>query len=38
MSMPRPDNEQYLEFGDFNAHSRYRGAPREFKIGIRSSF
>ncbi len=38
METPRPDNELYQEYGDFYGNTRYHGAPREIKIGIRSSF
>lgn len=38
LDKPRPDNEQYIEFGDFDVYSRYHGSPREIKVGIRSSF
>jgi|TARA_B100001079_G_C16411079_1_gene516527 outer membrane receptor protein involved in Fe transport len=38
LDKPRPDNAQYIEFGDFDVYSRYHGAPREIKIGLRSSF
>ncbi|MBC8216183.1 MAG: TonB-dependent receptor [Candidatus Marinimicrobia bacterium] len=38
MESPRPDNQDYLEYGDAYANSRWYGAPREIRIGFRSSF
>ena len=38
MQTPRPDNELYQQYGDFYGNSRYHGAPREIKIGVRSAF
>lgn len=33
---PRPDNEEYLKYGDFSQHS-YSGAPRYVRMGLRFS-
>jgi hypothetical protein len=38
MQTPRPDSQLYQQDGDFYGNSRYHGAPREIKIGIRSAF
>jgi len=38
LETPRPDNEEYLLYGDSGVNSRYYGKPREMRIGIRASF
>ena len=38
MEKPRPDNEEYLKYGDFKVYSRYYGSPREVKLGVRATF
>jgi len=36
LSQPRPDNEEYLQYGDYTQHS-YAGSPRYVRMGIRLS-
>jgi len=36
LHQPRPDNEEFLEYGDFSQHS-YAGSPRLIRMGLRLS-
>ncbi len=38
LDKPRPDNKEYIMYGDPGVNSRYYGRPREIRFGIRSSF
>ena len=38
MDKPRPNNKDYLTYGDKEEAHRYAGSPREIAIGLRVAF
>jgi hypothetical protein len=38
LQTPRPDDANYLRYGDFQDRTRYLGSPRQWHTGIRMSF
>ena len=38
MDMPRPDDRDYVQYGDVKEYHRWAGAPRELSLGIQIGF
>ena len=38
LNQPRPNDTNYLEYGDYNELFRYTGKPREWGVGLKANF